>query len=73
MATRTANIWMGVLRNKAVVWIPSVGKFVSPTKVAFSSPLQDINIEPYLFLVPKGLLSFTSLLEAFGVRNRCAT
>ena len=70
---RTADIWMGVLRNKAVVWIPSVGKFVSPLKVAFSSPLRDINIEPYLFLVPKGMLPFTPLLRAFGVRNRCRT
>jgi sacsin len=66
---REIDMWLKVLKGKAVVWINSSGRFVKASKVAFSSPLSGINTEPYLFVVQGELFKFRPLLTALGVRE----
>lgn len=47
-------------------WIWLGDLFVSPSDVAYSSPL---NLSPYLHLVPRDLAVYSKLLNAFGVRQ----
>jgi hypothetical protein len=66
----SVDVWLGVLRNKSVVWISSTGKFVTALKVAFSSPLIGVSTEPSLYVVSSDMLQFKPLLMALGVRDR---
>jgi hypothetical protein len=66
----SVDVWLGVLRNKSVVWISSTGKFVTALKVAFSSPLVGVSTEPSLYVVSSDMLQFKPLLMALGVKDR---
>jgi hypothetical protein len=66
---REVFVWLKILRDKAIIWINTCGKFVDSKKVAFNSQLASINTEPYLFKVQGELLKFKPLLLELGVRE----
>jgi sacsin len=53
-----------ILDGCSWIWLGDL--FVSPSDVAYSSPL---NMSPYLHLVPRDLAVYSKLLNAFGVRQ----
>jgi hypothetical protein len=70
---REVFIWLKILRDKAIIWMNTFGKFVNSNKVAFNSPFSSINSEPYLFIVQGELLKFKPLLLELGVRENFET
>jgi hypothetical protein len=64
---REVEVWMKALRDRAIIWVN--GKFVDASRVAYSSPLSSVNLEPYLYLVQGEMLKFRGLLGALGVRD----
>jgi sacsin len=53
-----------ILDDCSWIWLGDL--FISPSDVAYSSPL---NMSPYLHLVPRDLAVYSKLLNAFGVRQ----
>ena len=64
------EFWLGTLRSREVVWMPSTGRFVSVLKIAFGTAHRNVRMEPYLYTVPDDMLRYSPLLRALGVRER---
>jgi hypothetical protein len=61
------DIWLKLLKGKAVIWIG--GRFVEGSRIAFQSLSNSINTEPFLFVVTGEMIEYKKILTNLGVRD----